>query len=108
MLLVYGSDDGLGPLPNVVSLREELGEQVELAEIRDAGHFLQIEKPQVVAAAVLSWLRRQDVTQLPFRNPAWPRSRSTSTSIHLRWSRRRKGIAGESKFFRRTGWALSH
>ena len=36
MLVLYGAQDGITPVPNVLSLRDELGDQVRLIEIADA------------------------------------------------------------------------
>jgi N-formylmaleamate deformylase len=56
MLVLYGAQDGITPVPNVLSLRDELGDQVRLIEIADAGHCMPIEPPNEVEAAILAWL----------------------------------------------------
>ena len=43
-------------MPNVLSLQDELGDQVRLVEIIGAGHCMQIERPREVEAAILGWL----------------------------------------------------
>jgi pimeloyl-ACP methyl ester carboxylesterase len=56
MLVLYGAEDKVTPVPNVLSLKSELGDQVRLVEIVGAGHCMQSERPQEVEAAILSWL----------------------------------------------------
>jgi pimeloyl-ACP methyl ester carboxylesterase len=55
-LVLYGSEDGITPVPNVHSLKDELGDQVRLVEIAGAGHCLQMERPRAVEEAILRWL----------------------------------------------------
>jgi pimeloyl-ACP methyl ester carboxylesterase len=56
MLVLYGAEDGLTPVPNVFSLQDELGDQVRLVEIAGAGHCMPMERPLEVATAILAWL----------------------------------------------------
>jgi pimeloyl-ACP methyl ester carboxylesterase len=56
MLVLYGAKDGIAPVPNVLSLQEELGDQVRLVKIADAGHFMQMERPREVEVAIIDWL----------------------------------------------------
>lgn len=56
MLVLYGAQDGVTPVPNVLSLKDELGDQVQLVEIADAAHCMQLERPREVEAAILAWL----------------------------------------------------
>jgi hypothetical protein len=53
MLVLYGAEDKVTPAPNVLSLKDELGDQVRLVEITGAGHCMQSERPREVAAAIL-------------------------------------------------------
>ena len=57
MLVLYGAEDGIVPVANVLPLREELGDQVRLVEIAGAGHCMQEEQPHAVEAALIDWLR---------------------------------------------------
>ena len=41
-------------MPNVLSLKDEFGDQVRLVEI--PGHCMQSERPREVEAAILAWL----------------------------------------------------
>jgi pimeloyl-ACP methyl ester carboxylesterase len=56
MLVLYGVEDRVTPVPNVLSLKDELGDQVRLVEIAGAGHCMQSERPREVEAAILAWL----------------------------------------------------
>ena len=56
MLVLYGAEDKVTPVPNVLSLKDELGDQVRLVEIAGAGHCMQSERPREVEAAILAWL----------------------------------------------------
>ena len=56
MLVLYGTEDRVAPVPNVLSLKDELGDQVRLVEIAGAGHCMQWERPHEVEAAILDWL----------------------------------------------------
>jgi pimeloyl-ACP methyl ester carboxylesterase len=56
MLVLYGAEDRVTPVPNVLSLQDELGDQVQLVEIIGAGHCMHIERPREVEAAILGWL----------------------------------------------------
>jgi pimeloyl-ACP methyl ester carboxylesterase len=56
MLVLYGSEDTVTPVPNVHALKDELGDQVRLVEIAGAGHCMQMERPREVEAAILGWL----------------------------------------------------
>jgi pimeloyl-ACP methyl ester carboxylesterase len=56
MLVLYGAEDGITPVPNILSLRDELGDQVRLVEITGAGHCMHAERPREVEVAILSWL----------------------------------------------------
>lgn len=60
MMVMYGELDGLTPPPNILSLREDLGEQVTLVPIAGAGHCVQAEQPAAVDAVLLAWLARQE------------------------------------------------
>jgi pimeloyl-ACP methyl ester carboxylesterase len=54
MLVLYGAEDRVTPVPNVFSLKDELGDQVRLIEIAGAGHCMQSERPHEVEAAILA------------------------------------------------------
>jgi pimeloyl-ACP methyl ester carboxylesterase len=56
MLVVDAAKDKAAPVQNILSLRDELGDQVRLVEIAGAGHCVQSEWPLEVEAAVLAWL----------------------------------------------------
>jgi pimeloyl-ACP methyl ester carboxylesterase len=56
ILVLYGAEDRFAPVPNVLSLKDELGDQVRLVEIIGAGHCTFMERPREVEAAILSWL----------------------------------------------------
>jgi len=56
LLVVQGLDDDAAPPGNGHALRDTLGDRVQLVDIPRAGHFLVLEQPEVVFAAVLKFL----------------------------------------------------
>jgi hypothetical protein len=56
ILVLYGSEDTVTPVPNVHALTDELSDQVRPVEITGAGHCMQMERPREVEAAILGWL----------------------------------------------------
>jgi len=56
LLVIYGAEDAFAPVPNVLALKDELGDQVQLVEITGAGHCMFMERPQEAEAAILGWL----------------------------------------------------
>jgi pimeloyl-ACP methyl ester carboxylesterase len=57
MLVIQGLDDRTAPPGNGRALRDELGDRVKLVELPDAGHALIIEQPEVIARAVIEYLK---------------------------------------------------
>jgi pimeloyl-ACP methyl ester carboxylesterase len=56
ILVLYGTEDKFAPVPNVLALKDELGDQVRLVEIVGAGHCMFMERPREAEAAILTWL----------------------------------------------------
>jgi pimeloyl-ACP methyl ester carboxylesterase len=52
LLVIQGLDDIVAPPGNGHALREQLGERVHVVDIPHAGHFVIVEQPEPVAAAV--------------------------------------------------------
>jgi pimeloyl-ACP methyl ester carboxylesterase len=52
LLVIQGLDDAAAPPGNGHALREQLGERVHVVDIPHAGHFVIVEQPEPVAAAV--------------------------------------------------------
>ena len=58
LLDLQAEHDAFRPRGTANDLREELGERVTVALIRDAGHALVPEQPAAVVAALLDWMRK--------------------------------------------------
>ena len=58
LLVIQGLDDEAAPPGNGRALRDQLGERVTLVDIPCAGHFLVLEQPEAVFAAVRSFIER--------------------------------------------------
>lgn len=58
LLVIQGLEDGIAPPANGRALREAFGDRVRLLELPNAGHALLPERPEVVAEAVLAFLRQ--------------------------------------------------
>jgi len=56
LLVVQGLDDQAAVPGNGHALREQLGERVRVVDLPHAGHFMVLERPEAVAAAVLEFL----------------------------------------------------
>jgi pimeloyl-ACP methyl ester carboxylesterase len=56
LLVVQGLDDEAAVPGNGHALREQLGERVRVVDLPHAGHFMLLEQPEAVAAAVLGFL----------------------------------------------------
>ena len=52
LLVIQGLDDIVAPPANGHALRDQLGERVQFVDIPRAGHFVIVEQPDPVAAAV--------------------------------------------------------
>ena len=52
LLVIQGLDDIVAPPANGHALRDQLGERVQVVDIPRAGHFVIVEQPAPVAAAV--------------------------------------------------------
>jgi pimeloyl-ACP methyl ester carboxylesterase len=57
ILVVQGLDDRRAPPGNGWALRDQVGDRVRVVDITQAGHFLILEQPHVVAEAVTAFLR---------------------------------------------------
>jgi pimeloyl-ACP methyl ester carboxylesterase len=55
ILVLYEAEDRLTSVRNVLSLKDELGDQVRLVEIAGADHCLQSERPHEGKAAIPEW-----------------------------------------------------
>jgi pimeloyl-ACP methyl ester carboxylesterase/ketosteroid isomerase-like protein len=56
LLVIQGLDDIVAPPGNGHALREQLGERVQVVDIPRAGHFVIVEQPDPVAAAVTDFI----------------------------------------------------
>ena len=52
LLVIQGLDDIAAPPGNGHALRDQVGERVQVVDIPRAGHFVIVEQPEPVAAAV--------------------------------------------------------
>ena len=57
-LVVQGLEDRISPPSDHSTLRDELGANVDVADIPGAGHMVFLEQPDAVADAVIAFLRR--------------------------------------------------
>jgi pimeloyl-ACP methyl ester carboxylesterase len=62
LLVIQGLDDIAAPPANGHALRDQLGERVHLVDIPRAGHFVIVEQPDPVAAAVTDFIGGSGVT----------------------------------------------
>src|SRR5262249_36463256 len=56
LLVIQGLDDIVAPPANGPALRDQLGERVQVVDIPRAGHFVIVEQPDPVAAAVTEFI----------------------------------------------------
>ena len=56
LLVIQGLDDVAAPPGNGHALRDQVGERVQVVDIPRAGHFLIVEQPDLVAAAVTDFV----------------------------------------------------
>ena len=56
LLVIQGLDDIAAPPANGHALRDQLGERVQVVDIPRAGHFVIVEQPDIVAAAVTEFI----------------------------------------------------
>ena len=56
LLVIQGLDDIVAPPGNGHALRDQLGERVQVVDIPRAGHFVIVEQPDPVAAAVTDFI----------------------------------------------------
>jgi len=56
LLVIQGLDDIVAPPANGHALRDQLGERVQVVDIPRAGHFVIVEQPDPVAAAVTEFI----------------------------------------------------
>jgi pimeloyl-ACP methyl ester carboxylesterase len=54
--VLQGLDDIIAPPANGHTLRDQLGERVQVVDIPRAGHFVIVEQPDLVAAAVTKFI----------------------------------------------------
>jgi pimeloyl-ACP methyl ester carboxylesterase len=59
LLVIQGLDDEAAPPGNGHALRDQLGERVHLVDIPCAGHFLVLEQPDAIIAAVTTFIGGQ-------------------------------------------------
>ncbi|HEX6211996.1 MAG TPA: alpha/beta fold hydrolase [Methylomirabilota bacterium] len=59
ILVVQGLNDRVAPPEHGHAFRESVGARVHVADIPDAGHMVFLEQPELVADAVVTFLRRQ-------------------------------------------------
>jgi pimeloyl-ACP methyl ester carboxylesterase len=69
LLVVQGVDDRVAVPENGRRLIAEIGDRGRLVELADAGHALIFEQPDVVANAVLAFLRDQEATTAERASP---------------------------------------
>ena len=62
LLAIQGLDDIVAPPGNGHALRDQLGERVQVVDIPRAGHFLIVEQPDRVVAAVTDFIGGRRVT----------------------------------------------
>ena len=56
LLVIQGLDDAAAPPANGHALRDQVGERVRLLDIPRAGHFVIVEQPDPVIAAVTNFI----------------------------------------------------
>ena len=56
LLVIQGLDDVAAPPGNGHALRDQLGERVQVVDIPRAGHFMLVEQPDRVVAAVTDFI----------------------------------------------------
>lgn len=61
MLVIQGLDDIAAPPANGHALRDQLGERVKVVDIPRAGHFMIVEQPEPVIAAVTDFIGDRSV-----------------------------------------------
>jgi len=62
-LVIQGLDDEAASPGNGHALRDQLGERVTLVDIPRAGHFLVLEQPEAVLAAVTRFIATMSTQQ---------------------------------------------
>jgi pimeloyl-ACP methyl ester carboxylesterase len=67
LLVIQGLDDEAAPPANGHALRDQLGERVKQVDIPRAGHFLVLEQPDAVIAAVTNFIGGQTRQSQPTR-----------------------------------------
>ena len=72
-VVVCGSADQLTPLPNSVHMYADLGSDSRLVVAQDAGHMVQMERPELVTDAIAELVERRRVALLPPRRRRWLR-----------------------------------
>lgn len=61
ILMIMGVDDLTAPIQNGRLMKERLGERLTLIEVEDAGHAIGLEKPAVVATAMIQFLSQNPI-----------------------------------------------
>ena len=64
LLVIQGLDDTAAPPGNGHALRDQLGERVQVVDIPRAGHFVIVEQPDRVVAAVTDFIGGRRVNPL--------------------------------------------
>ena len=72
-VVVGGSADQLTPLPNSVRMYADLGSESRLVVAQDAGHMVQMERPELVTEAIVDLVERRRVALPPPRRRRWLR-----------------------------------
>ncbi len=57
MLIIQGLDDVLAPPANGRTLQKKLGDRVQLVELKNTGHALLPEQPEIIAETILNFIR---------------------------------------------------
>ena len=57
-LVLQGMEDTVAPVENSEQLRQEYGERIMVVDVPKAGHALLPEQPELIAKAILGFLRR--------------------------------------------------
>lgn len=73
LLVIQGLDDIAAPPGNGYALRDQLGERVQVVDIPRAGHFVIVEQPDPVFAAVTDFIERV--------NPHYPLTDGAATRV---------------------------
>lgn len=62
ILMVMGVDDLTAPIENGYIMQERLGDRLQLITVEGAGHAMGLEKPDIVANAMLEFLSQQAIS----------------------------------------------